>query len=83
MNTLIEVIGEKVQMALNEKSRETAENIIQDCEEWYNDYVRNLFCPMDDNIFMAVYMCGYDNIYWDEIQSALEAEFGDRMEEDL
>ena len=81
MNTLIEIIGEKVQMAIDSGDRESAENIIQECEEWYENYTRHLSNPLDDPVFLAVYNYGYDNICWNDVQSSLEQYFQESIDE--
>ena len=80
MNNLIEAIGEEIQTAIYRNDGETAEKIIAECDEWYENYVRGLSYPLDDPIFLAVYMCGYDNISWEDVQSSLEGQFRDDIE---
>jgi hypothetical protein len=81
MQYLIEILSEKVQRAIDNKDGNYAEKIIADCEEWYENYIRELSNPLDDPIFYAVYTDGYDNISWEEIQMTLENAFQDDIYE--
>lgn len=60
METIIEAIGEYISKSNNKR-------IINDIEEWYEDYISNIESSkklLEDQIFNSIYNYGYNNIDW-------------------
>ena len=71
METIIETIAEYISKSNNKR-------IINDIEEWYEDYISNIKSSkklLEDSIFISVYNYGYDNVDWYMITKALEEHF--------
>jgi hypothetical protein len=84
MDTLIEAIGECVKDAIDDKKPLVARGILSDTELWYEVYLKRFYKTEDllcDSVFMAVYRCGYDNIDWNDVTTALEVYFCDDIAE--
>jgi uncharacterized protein YdaU (DUF1376 family) len=84
MDTLIEAIGECVKDAIDDKKPLVARGILSDTELWYEVYLKRFYKTEDllrDSVFMAVYRCGYDNIDWNDVTTALEVHFCDDIDE--